>query len=127
MIRILIESPYAGDVRENVVYAKRAVLDCKKRNEAAYASHLFYTQDGLLDDTNPEERKFGIEAGLLWGECAHLVAFYIDRGWSNGMKAAFHIAKARGTKMVLRHLDKEIAEIDITDSEELPYETSYGI
>jgi hypothetical protein len=46
---VIIESPYAGDVEPNVAYAKAAVLDCLSRGEAPYASHLFFTQDGILN------------------------------------------------------------------------------
>lgn len=44
---VVVESPYAGDVERNVAYAKRCVLDCLKRGEAPYASHLFFTQSGV--------------------------------------------------------------------------------
>lgn len=54
-MRVLIESPYAGDVERNIHYAREAVLDCLKRGEAPYASHLFFPQ--VLDDLKPEERK----------------------------------------------------------------------
>ncbi len=53
---VVIESPYAGDVQANVAYAKRCVADCLRRGESPYASHLFFTQDGILDDLKPEER-----------------------------------------------------------------------
>lgn len=86
VIRVLIESPYAGDVKRNTEYAKKCVLDCLKRGEAPYASHLFFTQDGLLDDTNPAQRALGIEAGLSWATMADLVAVYTDLGISDGMR-----------------------------------------
>ncbi len=94
MIRVVIESPYAGEVEKNVAYAKACVLDCLKRGEAPYASHLFFTQAGLLDDLKPEERKLGIDAGLAWGDAAAVRAVYIDRGMSTGMKLGIARAKA---------------------------------
>jgi len=67
MRRVILESPYAGDVATNVAYARRALRDCLLRGEAPFASHLLYTQPGVLDDTLPDERACGIEAGLIWG------------------------------------------------------------
>ena len=52
---VALESPYAGDVTENETYARLCMADCLKRGEAPYASHLFFTQEGLLDDTIKEE------------------------------------------------------------------------
>lgn len=106
---VVIESPYAGEVEANVAYAKKAVHDCLKRGESPYASHLFFTQPGILDDLEPEERKLGIEAGFAWGRAAKRVVFYIDRGWSRGMKAGYIEALKRGTPIELRSLEREIA------------------
>jgi hypothetical protein len=105
MRRVVIESPYAGDVTANVEYTKMCVHDCLQRGEAPYASHLFFTQAGLLDDLIPEQRTLGIEAGFAWGESADLVAFYVDRGWSGGMKAGFRKAYLRRATIQLRSLD----------------------
>ena len=53
--------------------------------EAPLASHLIYTQPGVLDDTNLSERHIGIKAGLAWGELADITAVYTDLGLSGGM------------------------------------------
>jgi hypothetical protein len=109
---VVIESPYAGDVAGNLEYAKKCVHDCLKRGEAPYASHLFFTQDGILDDTIPEQRKLGIEAGFAWGRAADLVAFYIDRGWSRGMRAGYEEAVHRKAMIELRSLERGIRPND---------------
>lgn len=92
MRRVLIESPYAGtfehDGEENVAYARRCVRDSLARSEAPIASHLLYTHEGVLDDDVPDERAQGIAAGLAWLEAAEAIVFYVDRGWSPGMRAA---------------------------------------
>lgn len=85
---VIIESPYAGEVEANVAYARACMRDSLNRGEAPIASHLLYTQPGILRDDVPEEREWGINAGLAWRKVAQLTAFYIDRGWSNGMSAA---------------------------------------
>lgn len=113
MKTVAIESPYAGEVTRNVAYAKRAVLDCLRRNEAPYASHLFFTQEGLLDDLKPEERELGIRAGLYWGASAKLRVFYIDLGWSKGMVQGFIYARSIFQSFEIRALDREVTEEDL--------------
>ncbi len=88
---VVIESPYAGDVDVNTGYARQCVNDCLRRGEAPYASHLFFTQDGILDDDTPEERLLGIEAGFQWGACAALIAVYTDLGISEGMQKGIDV------------------------------------
>lgn len=82
---VVIESPYAGEVDKNVEYARKCIKDALGRGEAPIASHLLYTQPGILDDTIAEERALGIGAGLAWAYAAEYAVFYVDRGVSNGM------------------------------------------
>jgi hypothetical protein len=70
MRRVVLESPFAGDVEANLKYARECMADCLRRGEAPIASHLLYTQPGILDDTKPEERKLGMEAGFTWNVLA---------------------------------------------------------
>lgn len=86
MLKVIIESPYAGDVERNIKYARACMKDCFERGEAPFASHLLYTQDGILDDTIPNERALGIDAGLLWGAMADKTVLYTDLGISKGME-----------------------------------------
>lgn len=81
----MVESPYAGEVEANVAYARACLRDCLARGEAPIASHLLYTQSGVLGDDVPDERAQGIAAGLAWAERADAAVFYVDRGWSRGM------------------------------------------
>ncbi len=84
--KVLIESPYAGDIETHVKYACRAMRDAFQRQEAPWCSHLIYTREGILDDTIPEERTQGIEAGLVWGSAADATIVYTDYGISRGMQ-----------------------------------------
>lgn len=90
---VVIESPYAGEVERNLLYARRAMRDCLRRGEAPIAFHLLYTQPGILDDSIPDERKLGIAAGLEWAMKASLICFYTDYGWSRGMEGALTFYK----------------------------------
>lgn len=102
---VLIESPLAGEYRErNIAYAKAAMLDCIARNEAPFASHLLYSQDGLLDDNDPDERRTGIECGLAWGAHAAATVVYSDLGLSGGMRMGIDRALDAGRPIEYRSL-----------------------
>ena len=88
MKRVVIESPYAGHVDRNVAYARQAMRDSIMRGEAPIASHLIYTQPGILHDDVLSERETGIKAGFAWWSVADLIVFYSDLGWSPGMTQA---------------------------------------
>lgn len=93
---VIIESPFAGALTHNIAYARQACRDSLLRGEHPIASHLLYTQPGILDDNDPEERKRGIEAGLAWRRAAQKAVFYTGRGWSKGMRAAREVYDAEG-------------------------------
>lgn len=101
---VIVESPFAGDVEENIKYARAAVRDCLMRGEAPIASHLLYTQEGILNDDIPEERKYGIDAGLAWGGVADATVVYTDRGISKGMEYGIARAKSEGRPVEYRTL-----------------------
>ena len=110
MRRVIVESPYAGEdeakVAENETYARAALRDCLRRGEAPIASHLLYTQPGVLDDTDPDERRQGIDAGLAWGDIADAVVVYTDLGISNGMKYGIERHKDAGRHIEYRSIEE---------------------
>lgn len=102
--RVLILSPYKGDIDRNVAYARRCMLDSMGRWEAPFASHLLYTQ--ILNDGNPAERALGFQCEAAWSGFAQLLAVYTDMGISPGMKKTME--KLKGViPIVLRTLDKD--------------------
>jgi hypothetical protein len=111
MKKVIIESPYAGDIERNIKYARVCLKDSLNRNEAPLASHLLYTQDGVLDDTVESERMQGINAGLDWLEVADLHVFYIDYGMSDGMKYALNYSTDKGVKTVFRKILQPIKNV----------------
>ena len=102
MRRVIIESPYAGDVEANVKYARECMRDSLSRGEAPIASHLLYTQEGILDDLIPEERERGIDAGLEWMAASDCQVFYIDLGGSRWMVYARGAGLAAGIPQEFR-------------------------
>lgn len=105
MIKVIIESPYAGDVERNENYARLCMKDCFDRGEAPFASHLLYTQRNVLDDTIASERTLGIDAGLEWGSCADKTVVYTDLGISKGMNYGIENANKAGRPIEYRTLN----------------------
>lgn len=104
---VVVESPYAGDVDRNVRYARACLRDCLMRGEAPLASHLLYTQPGVLDDNVPEQRAYGIAAGFVWRVHAHATVVYTDLGISRGMEYGISDAQRlaeRGHQLEIREL-----------------------
>jgi hypothetical protein len=101
---VILESPYAGDIEANVTYARACVRDALSRGEAPIASHLLYTQPGILRDEDPAERQWGIDAGLAWRRVAEASVVYTDRGISAGMEYGIALARAAGKPVEFRSL-----------------------
>lgn len=128
MRRVILESPYAPKVpadlepgteayqtewkrqlHYNVTYARLAMRDCLTvHKDAPSASHLLYTQPGVLDDTIPEERTMGIEAGLEWRNATDTTVVYLDRGISSGMIYGVEKARNDGKTIVYRRLPESV-------------------
>jgi len=104
--KVLIESPYAGDVKTHLAYARRAMKDSFSKGEAPWCSHLIYTQEGILDDTIPAERTQGIDAGLIWGAGADMTVVYTDYGISRGMQYGIDRAIKENRPIEYREIGK---------------------
>ena len=105
---VIIESPFAGDVDTNIRYARACMRDSLNRGESPFAMHLLYTQEGILDDDIPEERKLGIEAGLAWGKHASKTVVYTDLGITPGMEIGIQRAREEGRAIEYRELESWI-------------------
>lgn len=104
MIRVIIESPFAGDVDKNIAYARQCVKDSLAKGEAPIASHLLYTQPGILNDEDAQERMQGINAGLTWAAVAEKHVFYVDLGFSKGMEYALERANKNNIPVEYRKI-----------------------
>jgi len=104
MRRVILESPFAGDIEAHVAYARRCLRDCLARGEAPIASHLLYPQ--ILDDSIAAERALGIAAGLGWLRLAEAMVAYIDYGLSPGMRAAMEAAEKLSLPIERRQLPR---------------------
>jgi hypothetical protein len=117
MRRVIVESPYAGTSPWRLVaffqrmrnrrYARQCVRDSLMRGESPFASHLLFTQRGILRDEIPAERQRGIAAGLAWLGVADASVVYTDRKISPGMKLGVEAAKASGIPVEFRTLKRK--------------------
>ena len=99
---VIIESPYKGNVKSNVAYARKCMSDSLLRGESPFASHLLYTQ--VLDDTKEIERLTGMSRAFNWYRHADLMAVYTDKGVSKGMEMGMEVAKNLGINIEYRNL-----------------------
>lgn len=108
---VCVESPFAAangcSVEDHLDYVRRAMADCLKRGEAPFASHALYTQPGVLDDTIPEQRTLGMEAGFAWAVQAQTTVVYEDYGVSRGMQDGIDRARAEGRPVIFRKIGRE--------------------
>lgn len=108
---VVLETPYRGDdgyvhLERNMTYARACMRDCfLNHGEFPFASHLLYTQEGILDDNSHDERNLGIEAGLAWVSHAHATVVYTDLGISEGMKLGIKRAEESRRPVEFRTLD----------------------
>lgn len=86
-------------------YARKCLRHSLSLGEAPIASHLLYTQPGVLRDSDPVERERGITAGLAWRHAAEASVVYTDRGVSKGMLWGITAAKSTGIPVEYRSLN----------------------
>ena len=105
--RVILESPYAGNVELHLAYLKLCIRDSILHyNEAPIASHALYI--GALNDDNPEERKIGIERFWLWHDVADAMVVYQDFGISKGMNYSIAHAREIGLRIHYRNIGTRI-------------------
>lgn len=106
---VALESPFAGrnheETEANIRYARRCLHDCLMRGEAPIASHLLYTQPGVLDDKEPMERQLGMNAGFAWNKLAQAVVVYTDLGISDGMLDGIAVANLHNISVEYRSIN----------------------
>lgn len=101
---VALESPFAGFVAYNVAYGRACMSDCLKRGEAPFASHLLYTQPGVLNDDDKIERAMGIDAGCYLEKALSYTVVYTDLGISKGMEYGIDKAHKCGREVYYRTL-----------------------
>lgn len=114
-----VETPYSGrneeEIKMNLLYARACVRDCLLRGEIPFASHLFFTQPGILDDNIQTEREMGINAGkeLIESLPDIITVVYENLGISRGMKYGIDRANKNGRIVEYRTLENKWAEKEL--------------
>lgn len=101
MRRVIIESPYAGDVERNLRYLRACMADCLKRGEAPFASHGLYTQPGACLHAQLAFRWDGVV------QHAEATVVYQDLGITEGMDVGIGRAMRWGRTVEFRMLGGE--------------------
>ncbi len=101
-LRVILESPFAGDVTKNRVYALECLQDMFRRGEAPFASHLLYPP--VMTKWTEEQRNVGINAGFAWYHAAELCAVYTDLGITPGMIRGIAKAESLGLDVDRRRI-----------------------
>lgn len=98
--KVVVESPYSGDIKRNVDYAIQCMHDSLRRGEAPFLSHLLYTREleGHVED-KPRKRAESMDAAFQWTDVCDYVVVYTDYGISEGMTEG--IARAMKAKKVV--------------------------
>jgi hypothetical protein len=105
--RVVIESPYKGDIDANIEFAKKACRFAVDRGYSPFAMHLLFPQ--FLNDNDPRERELGIGCGLAWSAAADEVWFCLREGevMTSGMaiaKDAWDERRVEQPSLVIRFL-----------------------
>ncbi len=101
--RVILESPYAGDIAQNLSFAIECIRDSLARGEAPYASHVLYPPASFK--FTKKERDRGMSAGYSWMAVADLVAVYINLGQTEGMLRGITRAKLLKLPISYRRLE----------------------
>jgi N6-adenosine-specific RNA methylase IME4 len=120
---VVVESPYAGNIKRNLHYLNACFTDCLMRGESPIASHKLFAD--VCCGQGPE-RQVGIEAGVMWGSCANYVVAYVDFGVTDGMKKAIEAYKEMGMKVEYRSLqgyNEEVSNVADCKNCGLPLDT----
>ena len=119
---INLESPYAGNIELNTLYAQFCMHDSiVNRDEAPFASHLLYTQPNVLRDEIPEERKMGIDAGRDFSYATKKTVLYSDLGMTDGMKYAADHAQVTNHPVEVRFLPADLWNRFVEEARDIGY------
>ena len=107
---VYICSPFAGDIKTNVMKARRYSRFAVKQGYIPITPHLFFPQ--FLNDNDPDERELGLVMGMvLMAKCTEVWVFGTD--YSPGMQAEIH--EARRLKKQIRFYTEGLEEIHEND------------
>lgn len=102
---VFICSPFAGDIEGNIIRARRYGRFAVTEKAVPIIPHLMYPQ--FLEEDDPEERKLGIDMGLILLSKCHEIWVFGNR-ISSGMSV--EIARAKRWNIPIRYFTNECEE-----------------
>ena len=111
MKKVVLVSPYSGNLNLSVGYAKLCLQDMLEKGEAPIAGHLLFNQPGIFkDNCSLEEQNLKTLASHAWIKGADGIAVYEDFKVTSEMDLAIKVAWAVFTPIVHRRLSREKVE-----------------
>lgn len=119
---VVLESPFSGDIDRHVAYGQRCMADARERKEIVIMPHLLWTQHHkakhhFVSDFAPEfeikngGREASLEQIKELRRRADKTVFYIDYGYSSGMRHALDHCKEEGLpyeERILGNLQQDV-------------------
>lgn len=103
---VFICSPFAGNIKQNALNAKRYLKFAVEHGAIPFAPHLLYPQ--VLQEDDPLQREIGMFFGLVWlGKCDEVWVF--GDKVSEGM--AREIGKAKWRGIPIRYFNNNCEEV----------------
>lgn len=101
---VYICSPFSGDIEGNTKKAQDYCMEAIKENCTPIAPHLLYPQ--ILDDSNPIERKKGIQMGLDILEVCDEIWVY-GQNLTAGMIREVNLARLKKIPVINRAMQEQ--------------------
>lgn len=107
---IYVASPYAGDVKKNTEFTKRACRYVLEQGYAFFAPHLLYPT--ILDEHQPEQRQLGLDMGIaMLSRCDELWCY----GDHISLGMHFEIEEADRLKIPVRRVREQAGTFIISE------------
>lgn len=104
--KVIIETPYAGNIEYNSEFTKACVRDSLiNHNENPQCLHLIYPK--IINDEDTSERSLGLGRSFAIHKKANRKIYYLDRGFTEGMREGFVHAIDNGIPVEFRCLSKD--------------------
>lgn len=102
----IIESPFKASENyseeQHSDYLRQCIRWCVENGYTPYASHRMLTD--AFDDSIPEERELGIQAGFAMNKCIDTVLVFGDLGLSKGMLRGIATHGEAGKTVMLKSI-----------------------
>lgn len=107
--RSFVETPFAGDVEANLEYTRKCMQAEMEKGHAPFTARLLYM---LYPEGDTEGRARANKLAGRFREHA-VTVFYVDNGWSEGMKKSLRECDAKGLPWEVAALEPDEADLSM--------------